>query len=300
MSAKGIRIKNRNRYLEKMYFILFVVIGMLMGSYEYGLTANRVYYSNFNSGAFSTPQQGSISIQVGNSSGCTQSPWCPIGGATNPGYYSITRTGYGGTGYCFSNASNPINGGSIDAYPIWQYSSAWPTDEMYVSYRVRFVGMVGESYANTKMYYSRWDGANSYTAFALAGTIDIANESLYYSSHDRYGNILEQSTYVPVHYLTDGNWHKLSFWVKFSTAEVRFWYDVESPTASNHTFYRNYADGSWTNSVNYITPFKEDAGDSTVWSFRDLDEWEVWDGIPTGSAGTPSGIPATVQSILIQ
>lgn len=246
------------------------------------LGAERLFYENFNDGTVDGPAWGNLGIFVRERNGYT-SPWCP---ATTPGQYIVSRPGYGGRGYCFSNPQYPTEGASKDPY-IVIYPSNWGRDKFYISYRYRIVNARSVSYQNSKLVYNHWEGSKAYAMF---NTTSTWLSSLYYSAKDNNGNYIESGTepYVGVN-PNDGQWHKWAQYVNFSTGEVALWVDEDNPTLANAVFYRNYDDSVWQGANMYRFAFTLGVYTDNPWDYKELDDLEIWDDIPTGEE--PPGDP---------
>jgi len=81
-------------------------------------------------------------------------------------------------------------------------------------------------------------------------------------------------------------------YVKFSTGVARFWYD--GVLKIDRTI------GSWTGSVYYVSAPSIDADAKGTFS-RQVDDWEVWDGMPSTSQPTPdTNPPAKVTGVEVE
>lgn len=247
------------------------------------------YTENFDDQDFDAPPSGTVETWVSMTTGCTTNPWCPYpDGAIEGDHYDFLETGYGGTGYAFGTAVSPETGSTTDPY-FRILPSSWSSDGFFQSFRMKQTGVQSESYQNLKVVYPHWNGTNAYVMFNTTGTnVTPGTESLYYSAKDNTGAYLETSGSVSVPNIFDGNWHKFDLWVKFSTSEVYFWYDVESPTIANATFYRNYTDSAWSGAtLYYFGANLSDVGDNVgFWDGKYIDNVEIWDELPTTTGAT--------------
>ena len=71
-----------------------------------------------------------------------------------------------------------------------------------------------------------------------------------------------------------------------STGKIKIWYDGN--LVGDMDLGENCASGSdfWTNPVNYLTLGSADAEEPGIF-LRQYDDWEVWDGLPSGSTTPP-------------
>lgn len=191
--------------------------------------------------------------------------------------FDLDTVGYGGTGYCFNAAYE------VPSYLVWWYSTTWPTNEMYVSFYMKFSSYGG---GLNKFFYPHWDG----TASKVVASVNSAN-SINWHVLDKTQTQIDQQ-YITCTGLANGNWHHWEFYVNFSTGTARLWYD--SALKYDETFGAD----TWTNSMYYITCGS--INNTATGYQRQLDEWEVWDGMPTGgSAPAYSSSTATDDGSLI-
>jgi len=248
-------MKNRRRKaMRKIYrkeIIVPIIIFSIFSTLSYAST--RVLNENFDNQAIIQPTIGSITVNQYGRSNLT------------PPEYNLTQVGVGGTGYTFSS-------GTIwEAYLQWNYGRAWSSDEIYVSYWLRYPRYVAPSHdVNAKIFYPHWDGLTSYVHYSM-----FDDHTLYYSAVSK-GSTLSAGNYINCPGNTDGNWHHYEFWIKLSTAQSRFWYD--GTLKIDH----NYSDGVWGNNIDYLTFGSIDGNDIDDFS-RQFDSIEVWDGMPGSS-----------------
>lgn len=180
----------------------------------------------------------------------------------SPPVYNLTTVGRGGTGYCLAS------GTSAD----WRQQIAitpWTSDEFYVSFWMAYPTYeYTDPNENFKVFYPRWDATTSYVHFSAT-----ADDTIYYSARQKTGAMLEVSVYLTCTDMFQGAWHHYEFYVQFSTATVRFWYD------SVLKLERAYGGGYWTASVDYFDAPGADAEEAGTFS-RQIDDLEIWDGMP--------------------
>ena len=191
----------------------------------------------------------------------------------SPPQYNLDQVGRNGQGFSFSS------GTVSEANISWEKNvpSPWPSDELYFSMWMRYPSFTStDSMENFKIFYPHWNGVNSYVHFSMS-----SDDIVYYSSKGN-GTTLSASNWISCVNQTDGNWHHYEWWIKFSTAQVRFWYD--NALVLDH----DYQDGVWTpNNVYYIWAPSIDAEEEGTFS-RQVDDWEVWDGVPDSDPGVLS------------
>ena len=170
---------------------------------------------------------------------------------------------------------------SRDSTLIWikNVPSPWPSDEMYVSFWMRYPEYIKvENHENMKIFYPHWDGTSSYVHYALSNSSGV-----YYSANGK-GEILTNGNWLGASNQTDGNWHHYEFYIKFSEGISRFWYDGSLKVDDN------FGSGHWSNKVYYIAAPSIDATEVSNFS-RQIDDWEVWDGMPDQQPPEPPNIP---------
>ena len=220
-------------------------------------------------------------------------------------------TGRGGSGYCLSDkAGNPIE----NVLYIRGFSGSWPTDEIYASYWVRFSEYTPDAdpanNENIKTLYMRWNGSSQYVHVSIY----TSPSSLYYSAATTTSGTVRNlitsgycdsgtcSTYPSMRgvNLADGNWHHIEVWIKFTTANVKLWVDKEThPLAVVDDDYDDaltHWDGS---SQSWWTFPSFDAEEDNTFG-RQIDDVEVWDGMPEEEPDTTAsvisgGLPSTEQ-----
>src|SRR3989339_97560 len=206
--------------------------------------------------------------------------WSSAGTMLSSPQYNLASVGRGGSGYCFS--SGTVN----EANLVWRYDipNPWPSDEMYFSMWMRYPTYTNtDTMENFKLFYPHWNGTASYVHYSA-----VDNNGIYYSASGN-GEMISISNWLNCPNQMDGNWHHYEFYVKFSTAISRFWYD--GVLKLDH----NYADGSWNPStMYYIWAPSIDAEEDGVLS-RQVDDWQVWDRMPNSSA-TCSNCCSTTQT----
>ena len=241
--------------------ILIIVLITTFSFLSYGFSATRLIYENFDD------QQLDPRFVVYGSD------WAVL----TPPDYNLSSVGRGATGYCFS--SGTVN----EAYLCWMKNvpNPWPSDEMYVSFWMRYPTFTStDSHENIKFFYPHWNGTASYVHYAMS-----SKDGVYYSAKGNE-NMVDAGVWLTCPNQTDGNWHHYEFWIKFSTAEHKFWYDGKLIQS------KKYTNGVWTPStMYYISAPSIDAEEAGSFS-RQVDDWEVWDGMPDAAAApkAPTGL----------
>jgi len=192
--------------------------------------------------------------------------------------YSYASPGRGGTGYSFAS-------GTVAATWVQWPSSAmlkpWPSDEMYVSFWMRYPKFVNtDSHENIKIFYPHWNGISSYVHYAMS-----SSNVIYYSANSN-NTAIDGGVWLTCPNQTDGQWHHYEFYVKFSQGISRFWYDGVLKLD------RRYGTGKWTNDVSSIDVPSMDGEEPGTFT-RQTDDLEIWDGMPTPTA-TPPTAPKSV------
>lgn len=184
----------------------------------------------------------------------------------SPPRYQLSSPGRGDAGYCFAS------GTARDPFLEWRYDNTWPTNELYVSFWVRYPSRTspdGDSHWNIKTFYPHFDGTSSYVHYSASG-----GGSLYHSAFGK-GEMLTSSRWPTTPNDMNGNWHHYEFYIHFSQGISRFWYDGALKIDYN------YGPSVWTNNVYYITFGGQDSTGANVFT-RQIDNIEVWDGMPNG------------------
>ncbi|OFZ37032.1 MAG: hypothetical protein A2504_01860 [Bdellovibrionales bacterium RIFOXYD12_FULL_39_22] len=182
-----------------------------------------------------------------------------------PPQYNLDQAGKNGQGFAFS--SGTVN----KVWISWDKGlpNPWPSDEMYFSFWMRYPTFTStDSMENLKIFYPHWNGVDSYVHYSMSD-----KDTIYYSAKGN-GAMISISNWLSCPNQTDGNWHHYEFYVKFSNAISRFWYDGELKI--DHF----YGPNVWLpNTMSYIAAPSIDAEESGVFS-RQIDDWEVWDVVP--------------------
>lgn len=241
--------------LSRIIQLTTTIILVLLICQANGNAANRLMYENFDDQVLDSR----FNI-IGHD-------WAIL----NPPQYNMNAVGRSGSGYCFT--SGTIN----EAYLHWrnQIPNPWPTDEFYVSFWMRYPTFrTTDSHENLKLFYPHWDGAESYVHYAMSNT-----NSIYYSAKAK-GTMVTAGRWLNCPNQADGKWHHYEFFVKFSTGVSKFWYD--GALIVNDA----YGSGRWSPTMRYISAPSIDAEEPGSFS-RQVDDWEVWDGMPSGGIPTP-------------
>ncbi|HNY64409.1 MAG TPA: hypothetical protein PKM41_03160 [Deltaproteobacteria bacterium] len=234
-----------------------------------GNAANRLLYENFDDGVI----DGRLTV-YGNS-------WNTL----LPPQYTLNEPGRNGRDRSFTS-------GTVSAAHLcWKTNvpSPWPTDEFYVSFWMRYPFFVTTDPVNEnlKIFYPHWDGVDSYVHYAMAQP-----DLVYYSARAKAA-MVASGRWITCPGMTDGRWHHYEFYVKFSTGVSRFVYD--GAVKVNDA----YGPGLWSRNVYYFSipsmngrsvPGNLNPGTYT----RQVDDIEIWDGMPGTKPSAPVGVRARV------
>lgn len=205
-------------------------------------------------------------------------------GPISPPRYQF-NTGRGGSGYCF--ASGTVR----DPYLKWDVNSTWFTQELYVSWWVRFPSYTrdGDGWWNIKMFYPHWDGVKSHIGYFI-GQPDGGFTQI----GDKNGNLLVNGYGPTPTGIWDGKWHRFEHYINFEKGLYKFWYDrpVGNWTDGSYLLSNyNFGTGKWTNNLYYITIGGQDSQTANVFT-REIDDIEIWDGMPdsTPAPKAPVGL----------
>ncbi len=241
--------------------------------------ATLLYSENFDDQDLDQPSVGSILYRS------------ETGNPATPSY----STGRLGTGYCATGVAND------SLYLQWDYGATWPSDEMYVTWYVKFDNYVKNSDVtqmdNIKAFYPHFNvtGGTAYDRYWSVSR--DSKTSFFWSSMECRQSIdgncansadtFNTGNYVTVPNMMDGNWHKMAMYIKFSTYQLQIWMD--------DTRYLNFngTDGVYGGAsphpyIGYLTVDAEDS--QTQESFtKYIDDVEIWDGMPEDDApSTPT------------
>jgi len=216
--------------------------------------ANRVVYENFDDKDVDSPfyiGQGSINGYVTGRSGS--------------GYAAqLSQTSYG----------EPDN-------TICYQPGSWTTNEIYISYWMRYPSYTGRgkkkadgSYStqwNNKLFYMHINMSGNYVSTVMDGGswlhTSVKPGNYYYN----YG----------VSNMVDGNWHHYEWYINLATGKVKVWIDGGLKIDKNHSGI------DWpTGSIYRMCSPSIDTGASTF--TRQIDDYEVWNGMPSSSQSTSS------------
>jgi hypothetical protein len=163
----------------------------------------------------------------------------------------------------------------------------WPSDEMYVSFWMRYPTFVNtDSHENIKVFYPHWNGTSGYVHYAMSST-----NLIYYSANSN-GRAIDGGVWLTCPNQADGRWHRYEFYVKFSQGVSRFWYDGVLKLD------KRYGSGVWTNDMNSIDVPSMDGEEPGTFT-RQMDDLEIWTGMPAPST-TPPSAPRSVAISIMQ
>ena len=126
-------------------------------------------------------------------------------------------TGRGGSGQCLQGAANKA------VYIYWPIAANWPTDEMYISFWLKYPSYSGESWMNLKSLYVKQTDNVAH----LVAAVGAAPGPPWYNITTGGGAIWSDCTnYFGSSNHLDGNWHHYEYWVKMASAgQLKIWYD---------------------------------------------------------------------------
>lgn len=237
--------------------------------------AGRLYYENFDDQDVDQPGVGSTKVAI---------DWNAQDAVYGTDY--TWTTGYDGTGSALLSLQKPGDTGA-DAYLRWAYgNNTWPSDEMYVSYRVRFPHTNSQfGNENIKGVYPRWHGTDAYVAVPtlhnFSGWISISVRG------DDGVSRESSATISGANNIADGNWHRVEVYINFATGQVIT--KIDSVEVWNKIY------GSiWSSppQLNYLPIPYFDAEEDSDFT-RAIDEIEVWDNMPAGGGDNPPSVDIT-------
>jgi hypothetical protein len=225
--------------------------------------ANRIYFENFDNNQINNPSIGKVDAYLSLS---------PKKLAIKGVDFSLSQPGRNGSKGSFLSLQT---NGKLDAeaFLIWNYSSSWPSTQMYVSFWQRFPHFVStDTHENIKTFYPHWDGALSYVHYS------ISSSKTMYLSERANGEMISTGNWLNTPNQTDGKWHHYEFFIDVKAGVSKFWYD------GNLVRNKNYGPGTWNTpfKVYYLTFGMIDAEEPGNFT-RQFDDIEVWDGIPSDS-----------------
>lgn len=257
--------------LLALIFVFSVTVTLLC---SHSIASDRLYYENFDDRVINQAPFGTVMARK-------------ISDYSNPavlGEYTWA-TGRGGSGYAFAS-------GSIrDPFIEWRnLGGTWPTNEFYVSFWVRYptYAAADTTHWNIKTFYPHWNGTDSYVHYSATGP-KSTTESFYHSVMSN-GEILLASAYPQTPNAWDGNWHQYEFYVHFTRGISRFWFDGVLRRDDN------FGTGVWTNAMNYFTFGGQDSTDANTFT-REIDDIEVWDGMPNEDPRQPPSVVTGVHIV---
>ncbi|MEZ4600300.1 MAG: hypothetical protein R2940_10990 [Syntrophotaleaceae bacterium] len=260
--------------MKNLFFLMVLSALIINGSVTHA--ANRLLYENFDDQVLDSRLIPRVYGLWGEEDGVNQGD-----------EYTLNQVGYNGKGYCFTSTTEvPKN----ECFLAWEnragytpLPSPWPTNEWYVSFWVRYPTFTKTvNHENIKLFYPRWDGGDSHTAFD-----DTGGGALYHSEKSA-GEYVTNSNWISVPGINDGNWHRVEFYMNMERGISRFWYDGDLK------WDKNWGPGTWRTpfSMYYFTFGSIDASGDSIFN-RQFDEIEVWDGMPNADGVTdPDPTPA--------
>lgn len=250
-------------------FIKLVIVSLILSAFVpvCGMAANRLINENFDDKAIDSRLTPRI-----------------YGAVAAPPQYTYAGPGRDGKGSCLSSGTVAANwlqwtGGKLP--------KPWPSDEMYISFWMRYPTFTNtDPNENIKFFYPHWNGIWSYVHYCMYTPNDV-----YYAAFGM-GRNLASGVYLRCPNQTDGNWHHYEFYVKFSEGISRFWYDGVQKLD------QRYGPGVWTNDISTIDAPSMDGEEPGVFT-RQVDDLEIWDGMPGSRTEGPPSSPADISVRII-
>jgi hypothetical protein len=240
--------------------------------------ATQRYYANFDSQSIPQPWLGTISIFQ------QFSVW-EIGSER----YTF-QPGRGGPGYALTDKTE-MYGGSRDWRSTsieWDVFGTWPTDEIYVSWWERYQEPFSPLNQNTKLFYLYFDPSNLTDRNRMSIERKYNDAGAYGARGaflDKNGAYIapdgEDGWYAPLPNMLDGNWNHFEAYINFTGYTIKIWYNgvqklnkTYDPSLINWNrhIYWMFFFGPWTTCCPQV--------DSSFNFTRQIDDFEVWDGMP--------------------
>jgi len=227
-----------------------------------GFAANRLIYENFDDQTIDSRLSPRI-----------------YGAVAAPPQYAYASPGRDGRGSCF--ASGTVAAAWLQ-WPTAKLPKPWPSDEMYVSFWMRYPTFTRtDPNENVKFFYPHWNGTSSYVHYCMYDP-----DQVYYAAFGKDAS-LARGVYLRCPGQTDGNWHHYEFYIKFSEGVSRFWYD------GVQKLNQRYGRGAWSNDIFGIDVPSMDGEEPGIFT-RQVDDLEIWDGMPGSQAAGPPTAPGDV------
>ncbi|MDW7646069.1 MAG: hypothetical protein SCI25_13625 [Desulfuromonadales bacterium] len=248
--------KSKMKNGQVVFSVCFLTIVLFVGQ---AMASNRLLYENFD--------DGSIDSKI--------TPWISAGVVASVPQYNLNQVGRGGVGYCFSSGTvDQVHLAAINSLP-----NPWPSEEMYFSFWMRYPTFTPtDANENFKFFYPHWNGTESYVHYSATG-----NNTVYYSAKMN-GTMVSASNWLTFPNMMDGNWHHYEFYINFQTGASKAWYD--GVLKADHV----YGPGWSVGEMYYIAAPSIDAEETGIFS-RQVDDWEVWDGMPGEVVTNPLSEP---------
>lgn len=247
-----------------IFLLIFLCILVVVSNFVYvpkSAASNLVYSENFDDGKINAPSFGTFHVVHEIFTTAKENIHWEIGSA---GCY--------GGGKCFK--AKP--GAGNDSHFVWNTDQKWPTDEWYLSYWIKYTN-VSTPINNLKNFYPHFGGG--YIHHAINANFD----SFWFTWKCGDGTIAYQNKNISGVNPGDGAWHHYEYWMKFSTGQLKFWYDGKLKVNEDDKSY------CWSN--NPQMKFLDYDSGSTDSQVQWMDNIEVWDGMPSGGAPKPLNPP---------
>jgi len=216
--------------------------------------ANRIVYENFDDQDIDSPLE-----------------WDNRDGAT----YSFV-TGHGGVGKAIQPQS--VVNGEPDHGMRYISSGKWTSDEIYLRWRMKYSS---HSHTGTGIWNDKW--VYFYPQVPLPSPHSATD--YYKETWISTGGMNYNGARVSAHNLpappNDGQWHQYAVYYKFSTGVYRFYMDGQKCA---EYVSEKVQDWNMPNQVRIYCP-SITAGTTNSYT-RHIDDWELWDGLPSSSSST--------------
>lgn len=258
------------------FFSFFIMLWVVFMSTPSSAATLR-YSANFDNKSIPKPSVGAITPYGMN--------WAVL----SEGQYTYGH-GRGGSGYSFGS------GTVLQSWLHWSYGARWPTDEIYVSFWMRYPQYNREyTNDNLKFFYPHF-GTSTRDKMEYVHYYDDALFWMHYNDGNalKWGYAYLRSDKGNI---IDGGWHRYEFWWKFSTGESKFWFDRPENNWTDGSYLKvsqNHGAGVWDNYMHYLTFLSIDAESQNTKYTRFIDDIEVWDGIPS-SQPEPEPEPEAIE-----
>jgi hypothetical protein len=244
----------------------FVLFCLAISSNIYA--SNRIVYDTFNSQSWTQGTFGS----VGEDSS-----------TTDPSSWQSDGSG----GYCRQSTHTAGSGGQPSRL-MFSPGQNWPTDTVFVRYKMRFTHWSGSGSSNPNVKYFRLYKDSSHLYWHMANQSTNAGYILFNTnSNGSCGGACQDSLNYTMSGLADGNWHTLAFLLTLSTGNGKFWYDRDPSLSPSAQISPSRTDWGDRNFMYLVTPADQGGTGDIITYTRQYDNVEIWDGMPGQDQSPP-------------